>query len=200
MDLLGPLLGFGLMWLVANALRKAGSTASRKPGAPAPSTRAPRPVVRSLPPAPGTDATQREGMQLERLLRELGRTLDQSAGPLGRAPDKRLPEAEDVEEGRSLEATPREARSLEPAPARRERAVVDLDDEAEQLIARRAAAAEANAAPRTRAEHAAFEARIKAQPADKTATRGYTAKQLREAVVWREIFGRPVSLRGEGEE
>ena len=36
--------------------------------------------------------------------------------------------------------------------------------------------------------------------ADKTATRGYTARQLRDAVVWREILGPPVSLRGEEEE
>ena len=37
------------------------------------------------------------------------------------------------------------------------------------------------------------------KPADKTATRGYTLQQLRKAVVWREILGPPVSMRGEGE-
>jgi hypothetical protein len=62
------------------------------------------------------------------------------------------------------------------------------------------AAAEENTAPRTRAERTAFDARIRQEPADKTATRAYTTKQLREAVVWREILGPPVSLRGEWEE
>ena len=137
------------------------------------------------------DATQREGLRLEDLLRDLGRTLDQASGPAGRAPDRRLPAAQEVEE--------REAQSLEIDPRRRERAVVDQDDTAEQVIARRLAAAEANAAPRTRADQVALDSRIRQEPADKTATRGYTLQQLREAVVWREILGPPVSMRGEEE-
>jgi hypothetical protein len=180
----GPLVVLGLMWLVVNAIRKAGSESSGKPRVP------PRPV----PGAP--DATQREGARLEQLLRELGRTLDQSAGPIGRAPDRPLPQAEEVEQRDSLEGTG--ARQVD--PHRGERPVVDQDDEAERVVARRMAAAEENAAPRTRAERAALDARIRQEPADKTATRAYTTKQLREAVVWREILGPPVSLRGEGEE
>jgi hypothetical protein len=133
------------------------------------------------------------------LLRELGRTLDQASGPAGRAPDRRLPPAEEVEERESLE-TGAEAQSLEIDPRRGERAVVDQDDEAEQVIARRLAAAEANAAPKTRADHVAFDARIRQEPADKPATRAITAKQLRDAVVWREILGPPVSMRGEEED
>ena len=145
------------------------------------------------------DATQREGLRLEDLLRDLGRTLDQTSGPAGRAPDRRLPAAQEVEERESLEVKTPEAQSLEIDPRRRERAVVDQDDEAEQVIARRLAAAEANAAPRTRADQVALDSRIRQEPADKTATRGYTLQQLREAVVWREILGPPVSMRGEEE-
>jgi hypothetical protein len=77
---------------------------------------------------------------------------------------------------------------------------VDQDEESERVAARRIAAAEANSSSRTRADHRAFDARIRQEPADKTATRAYTARQLRDAVVWREILGPPVSLRGEEEE
>jgi hypothetical protein len=150
-----------------------------------------------LPTTTGADATQREGKRLEDLLRDLGRTLDQASGPAGRKPDRRLQPAEEVEERESLEITP-EVHSLETDSRRAERAVVDQDDEAERVVARRIAASEANAAPRTRAEHQAFDARIRREPADKTATRAYTAKQLRDAVVWREILGPPVSLRKTG--
>ena len=38
---------------------------------------------------------------------------------------------------------------------------------------------------------------IRKEPADQTAPRGYTAKELRDAVVWREILGPPVSERSE---
>jgi hypothetical protein len=87
--------------------------------------------------------------------------------------------------------------SLEPASAEGERGVLDQDDEAERIEQQRIAAAEANQRPLTDADHEAFERRIRQEPADKTATRGYTAAQLRQAIVWREILGPPVSLRGD---
>jgi hypothetical protein len=216
---LGPILLVGFMWLVVNAIRKAASTPpggkrppERPPSRPVPGSRIPgsrapasRPAgaspgtTRTLPPAGGGDATQREGLRLEELLRDLGRTLDQASGPGGRAPDRRLPSAEEVEEVESR-ALPPEVRSLETDPARRERAVVDQDEDAERVVARRLEAAEANSAPRTRADHRAFDARIRQEPADKTATRAYTTRQLRDAVMWREILGPPVSLRREEED
>ena len=195
----GGLLLLGFMWLVFNAIRKAGSQAPgtwRPPpsAAPAPPGASGSGGARPLPPAGRNDPTQREGQRLEELLRTLGRTLDQAAGPMGRAPDRRLPPAEDVEEGQSLETMPR-VRSLETEPQRPERVRVDHDDDAEQLVARRIAAAEARSGPRTRADHQAFDQRIRREPADKTATRSLTRRQLRDAVVWREILGPPVSLR-----
>jgi hypothetical protein len=147
----------------------------------------------------GADATQREGSQLEALLRELGRTLEQGSGPVGRAPDRRLPPAEEVEEPASLEVAP-EVQSLERDPKRQARVEVDQDDEAERIVARRMAAAEAQGKSLTKADHRAFDERIRQEAADKTATNGYTTRQLRDAVVWREILGPPVSLLGEGEE
>jgi hypothetical protein len=210
----GALVLVGLAWMVLSAVRKAGS---KPPGTrPPPGTQRPptprAPIPRQapgsppapgarahpLPPVGGKDATQLEGRRLEELLRDLGRTLDQAAGPMGREPDRRLPPAEEVEEGQSLETMPR-VRSLETEPNRPERVRVDHDDDAEQVVARRIAAAEARSGPRSRADHQTFDQRIRREPADKTATRALTRRQLRDAVVWREILGPPVSLRDERE-
>ena len=199
----------GVTWLVANAVRKAGSRPSggdRTPGAPRPPTRQPnRPPITRLParlPADATkvkvtaplDPTQREGARLEQLLRQLGRTLEDAAGPVGRRPDRPLPAAEDQEETESLEVTP-VVRSLETEGDRGARAEVDQDDEAESIVARRLRAAESHLTPRSRADHRAFDAKIRQQPADKTAVAPTAARRLRNAVVWREILGPPVSLR-----
>lgn len=148
------------------------------------------------PSAPGADATQREGLRLDELMRELGRTLDQAAGTGSRAPDRGLPGGKQ-KEVESLEVAP-VVRSLETVPVRPERRVVDQDDQAEAVVARRLKAGEAQWAPRTRADHQAFDARIRQEAPDKTATsatRGITVRQLRNAMVWREILGPPVSLR-----
>jgi hypothetical protein len=152
----------------------------------------------TLPRSTGNDPTQREGVRLQDLLRELGKTIGEAAGPRGRPASVRLPPAEEVEERGSLETMP-EARSLEEGVRRPERTVVDADDEAEAIAARRIVAAEANARPLATADHRAFDARIRQEPADATATRAYSVRRLRDAVVWREILGPPISLR-EGDE
>ena len=188
----GALLLLGLAWLVVNAIRKSGQTppAKRPPlqGSPPGRTTAPaggtRPAARSTPRVASADPSQREGQQLETLLRELERTLGRGAGPLGRPPDRPIPGEEEVE-------------SLETEPEVAERETVDYDEEAEQIIARRRAGADARSGPQTRADHAAFDQRIRQEPADKTATRATDPRRLREAVVWREILGPPVSLRGD---
>jgi hypothetical protein len=154
-------------------------------------------TARPLPPT-RLDPTQREGSQLELLLRQLGRTLDQAGGPLGRAPDRPIPSAEEQEERESLEVAS-VARSLETEPARRTRATVDQDDEAERIAARRIAEAEGRTRTLTKADHLAFDQRIRQEPADKTATRAYSASRLRDAVIWREILGPPVSFRDAGD-
>lgn len=207
----GPLVVLGLMWVVLNALRRGGSGptggAGKRPSSQVPSSRLPdgaRPTgvpARPVGAAP-LDATQREGSQLEQLLRELGRTLDQ-AGQQGKRPTIRTvspargPTAgKPATEGESLVSS--EGQSLELESVRGDRAVEDLDDEAERVVEQRRAAAEANLRPLSDADHQAFDQRIlRPEAADKTAARTYTAKQLREAVVWREILGPPVSLRGE---
>jgi len=208
----GPLIVLGLMWVVLNALRKGGSRptggsgqspSSRSSSSRLPDGARPQPGLPSRLPGggPPLDATQREGSQLERLLRELGRTLDQ-AGEQGKRPTIRTlppirtpPAGKPAKKGESLVST--EGQSLELDPARGERAVEDLDDEAERVVEQRIAAAEANLRPLSETDHRMFDERIRQEPADKTATRTYTPKQLRDAVVWREILGPPVSLRGD---
>jgi hypothetical protein len=69
------------------------------------------------------------------------------------------------------------------------------DADAEQLVARRITAASVRDAARTKVDHVKFDSQIRQELADHTATRGYTAQELRRAVVWREILGPPVSER-----
>jgi hypothetical protein len=210
----GPLVVLGLMWVVLNALRKGGSRpmggagkspstqpgASRLPGGSRPGAAPIRLPGQTSPP----DATQRERSQLEQLLRELGRTLDQ-AGQQGKKPAVRtLPPTRAQRPGKpERKAEPlvlaSEGQSLELDPSRDDRAVEDLDDEAERVVEQRRAAAEANLRPLSEADHRVFDERIREEPADKTATRAYTLQQLREAIIWREVLGPPVSLRGDRE-
>jgi hypothetical protein len=75
---------------------------------------------------------------------------------------------------------------------------VDQDEGAAEIELRRIQAAAARDHARTRADHVAFDQRIRQEPAEHTATRSYTAQQLRDAVIWREILGRPVSERDAG--
>lgn len=199
----GFAIGLGVLWVLFNLLGRKKPSSKSGPRPPV-ATQPPvaRPAQRSpvtLPRSSGADPTQREGAKLQDLLRELSRTLDGPPGPRGRPGPVRLPPAKEVEDRRSLESTP-EVRSLETEVRRPERTVVDADDEAEAIVARRIAAAEANARPLGAADHLAFDASIRQQPADATATKVSAAtRHLRNAVVWREILGPPVSLREQGD-
>ena len=196
----GGLLILGLLWLWFGALgrRKTDGNTGSKARLP-------------LPPTPGGDPTQREGSRLETLLRELERALEQggAAGqrrpvPLprdvparvGRPADSSLPSAEDVEDRESLEVD-EQVVSLEAQVPRPARPHVSQDDGADTLVARRIAAADARSGALTRADHATFDQRIRAEPADASAVRALTPEELRRAVVWREVLGPPVSLRDE---
>jgi hypothetical protein len=174
------LLFFGFLWFIFSRLRKAQQQGGRS---------------LPLPPVGGSDASQREGSRLEALFRELERTLDeQQAGPAGRPAGARLPPAEEVEDRESLE-TDTEVVSLEQEVRRAPRVRVVRDEQAERIEQDRVAAAEARSGELTRADHAKFDARIRAQPADATGVALPTPEQLRRAVVWREILGPPVAVR-----
>ncbi len=178
----------GALWFLINLLtglkRKSQPPAQPQAGAPV------RPAPSSQP-----DVTQREGSRLEQVLREFERALEQ-AGPTGQPASLPLPDAEEVEERESLEIEP-EVVSLERDVRRAPRQEFTQDEDAERLVARRITAASARDSARTKADHFKFDSQIRQEPADHTATRAYTAQQLRHAVVWREILGPPVSLRDE---
>jgi hypothetical protein len=148
-------------------------------------------------PAPSTPLSQstpgyRQGGRLQQVLREFERALEQ-AEAAGRDVKLPLPE-EEVEEPESLEAEP-EVVSLEREVRRAPRQEFTQDQDAEQLVARRITAASARDSARGRRDQGKVDSPIRQEPADHTATRGYTAEQLRRAVIWREILGRPVSER-----
>jgi hypothetical protein len=191
MDELKPLLLFAAVWFVVGLLGRAGKkNQGTRPSRP----HSPRP----LPESPGTDPTQQEGSRLEVIFRQMQRALEEGQQGNRPAPARPRPTYEDVGEGRSLEAEA-EVVSLETEVFRQGRRRVDQDDEAEQIEARRIKAAAARDTARSPVDRAAFDERIRQEPAEHTASRGYTAKQLRDAMVWREILGPPVSLRRESE-
>jgi hypothetical protein len=180
----GGLFFLALIWALFKLLSRSREESTPPPGRP------PSPLRSG-----GGDPTQQEGRALERLLRELERTVNQgAAGPVGRPAARRLPPAEEVEEREVLEVAP-QVESLELEPRRAERATVDQDDEAERVIARRRASAAARSGRQSAADHRKFDQRIRQEPADHTATRGLTRRQLRDAIVWRDILGPPVSER-----
>lgn len=83
-------------------------------------------------------------------------------------------------------------------PVRRQREEVDLDQESAEVARRRREAVARREAPRTAADHAAFDSRIRREPADATAVAVPAppgAIDLRQALVWREILSPPKSLR-----
>lgn len=195
-----------VLWALLNLVTR---KVEKSPGKP---PRAPRtgPQSDTPPLYPTPDASQQEGSRLELMLRELQRAMEEGSpieapttitvprtGPLGRPASVSLPEEEDFEERASLEVDP-EVVSLETEVRRESRRRVDQDEGAEEIVARRISAAAARDKAITQADHTAFDKRIRQEVADKTATR-YTAQQLRDAVVWREILGPPVSLREDSE-
>ena len=83
-------------------------------------------------------------------------------------------------------------------PVRRQRERVDLDESSAEAARRRREAVARREAGRTGAEHAAFDARIRQEPADATAVEVPSPgarPDLRQALVWREILSPPISLR-----
>jgi len=168
----------GALWFVLTLITRAKGKLSRSPQ-PGPPTY-PRPTP--LPPRP--DPTQQEGLRLQTVLGDLRRALEEAA-------QASAPSGEPRSE--SLEMDP-EDRSLE---GEREREPVDLDDEAAGIEAQRIQAAAArNAGRKSEAKQPAAPVQ---QPADHTSARGYSARQLRDAMVWREILDPPLSLRKERE-
>lgn len=158
--------------------------------------RSQRPGQSPVPPP----RSRREPATFEDLLADMREQLEaaqraeraeQEEGAGGREP---LPWEEEVEEVESLEVEPVVV-SME-GPARiEERAIVDSDLEGQRLIAERLREAEARNRAWRLDDHRQFDARIRA-PAAEAAPPPRHVRDLRRAVIWREILGKPVSLRG----
>jgi hypothetical protein len=161
------------VWFLVSLL---GRGSRRTPTPP----RQPRhPQQRPLGQARSPDPTHRAGGRVEVMLREFQRALE---------------EGRQVRQDAALESGS-EARRLEGEVGRVRREELDQDDQAEQIVSRRINAAAARGQGREAKKGSRAEAPVQAEPADHTATPRYTTQQLRDAVVWREILGPPVSER-----
>ena len=193
-----------IIWAVMSIVGKAVRQTKGDTGtAPAPSgrkrvghrpARRPRPATVDQPagaPAP-EDEWRRE---IERLL---GVRTGAEYGPVGRRSREGLPEAEDAEDRGSLETEP-EAVSLETLDERQPEPEADFDDQAQAVLDRRLAAAEARTSGRTMQDHRRFDQAIR-QPLPAAPSHVPKRPSLRQALVWREILGPPVSLRGAGKD
>lgn len=154
--------------------------------------------VRRVEPTPAARRpdTRGEAERLEQLLRGLGELAGlpgpAERGPLGRRQGTLSP-AEEVEERETLEVEPVTV-SLERPATRSDRARVDQDDDAEQLVQRRIQAAAARNRALTAADHRAFDAQIRGAREPVAASEGGRQAQLRQYVIWAEILGKPKGL------
>ena len=132
------------------------------------------------------------------LERVMGVHVEEEHGPAGRRSTIRLEPAEEVEEGESLEVAP-EVVSLEVSGDRAARVVVDQDSEAEGIVQRRLAVAESHSRPLTRADHQRFDQSIRAGtaavPKQAAPTPPAGRQSMRQAFIWSEVLGKPVSER-----
>jgi hypothetical protein len=144
-----------------------------------------------MPPGP-PQGTQREGAELEELLRQLeGRLGGRLAGRVEPRPKVVVKRPAQTGSAPARRVATDETTSLE--------AAVDRTAEAEALERTRLAAAAARDRELTEVDHAAFEARIKDASAPLRSSQAgalrLTAQQLRDAVLWQEILGPPKGLR-----
>lgn len=157
--------------------------------------RAPRPL-------PGADDSAAKPKDLLEAIKQAFEQVQPEPGERARIPFRRTDESleEMVEETASLEIEP-DVGTLEDLTPRPERAVVDHDDAAEELLARRVKWSEERAKPISPGDHRAFDQRIRsAEPAPPPppAARERASDRnaaLRRMVIWQEVLGTPKSLR-----
>ena len=123
----------------------------------------------------------------------------QRTGPMGRPAKGGLEPAEEVEERDTIEAEPRVV-SMERAPERTGRVLVDYDKQSERVARQRVKEAQARSRGLTKADHAAFDKRIRGTDLPAPATAGtarpaFPRAALRQAIIWQEILAPPVSER-----
>jgi hypothetical protein len=146
-------------------------------------------------PAQVLDPAERFRREMERIM---GVHTEEEHGPLGRRSGVQLEPAEEVEELEPLEIEGQVV-SLERPDTRPLRVLIDQDEQAEEIVRRRIAVAEARSKPLTKADHARFDKAIRTSaPAQMRAVRRLSdpaRRELRRAVLWSEILSPPVSQR-----
>jgi hypothetical protein len=169
------------------------------------------------------DATQQEGLSLERILRQIEEVKRQAeekerqaqlpqprpqlqprkdwrserlsnAGPMGRHSRTQLEAEEEVEELETLETGSIEVEEEIENLDSRVRQRIDQDEQAEAVVQRRIAEAQARNRAHRGADHKAFDKRIREPAPETKVERRYSAKSMRDAFVWREILGPPKAL------
>lgn len=130
------------------------------------------------------------------LERVMGVHVEEEHGPAGRRSTIRLESAEEVEERDSLEEEPQVV-SLETAGDRGVRDDVNEEDkQLSELLLRRQAVADAHARPLTRADHQRFDRSIRAPAAAPQPAKPRTGRpSMRQAFIWSEVLGKPISER-----
>lgn len=208
----GPLAILALVWWVFSLVAEGKKTKTRRAPRPLPPPAEPR---ERLPAARG-DGTQREGSRLEELMREFERAMEEASGV--RRPDATPPattggwdtgeESEDEEAGEeveSLDAYQPEVVSHEDEAnfERPEREAVALGGDWAEVQRQRVRYAEVRSKALTPSDHVRFDARIRQMPAPEVVDGGAPTSdrtlRLRQAIVWREVLGPPVALRGREE-
>jgi len=145
-------------------------------------------------PSPHDAALSDFRRELERVM---GVHVEEEHGPAGRLSPVGLESAEEIEERDSLEEEPVVV-TLETTGDRGVREDVDQEDQlADLLQQRRLGVAEAHSRPLTRADHQRFDRSIRATsaPARKPAEPVTGRPSMRQAFIWSEILGKPVSER-----
>lgn len=201
--------GFGWIVLafvainVIRAIAKGSAEAGKAEPPPAPPRPRPRLSLPKGPPsaprkqpnsAPARQRPLTEREQWGQVLEQITRAQQGRPGSTSGRQSVPIAGEEEWEEGESLEVGA-EVVSLEVAPQRGERALVDYDDQAEALVQKRIKSAQARDSAISRADHKAFDQRIRT-PAEQTPVHALpTVDELRKAFVWSEVLGLPVSLR-----
>lgn len=186
-----------LLFFIASLVQQAAQKQKRGGGRRPPRVRQ-RPA-RRLPPEAAPPAEQPQSIrdlfaEVRRAMEEAERRARGELEPPPPAPPEEEGfEEEAFEERGSLEEEP-EVRSMEVEVRRPERAVVDLDSQAERVIRERRRWAEQRERTRTAAEHRAFDERIR-EPAAAPAAAPDRGAELRRLFVWREILDKPLALR-----
>lgn len=189
MELLFLLLLFFVVSLVQGAAQR-----KKQGGRPAPRGRA-RPAR-----LPAERAPAEGPRSIRELFAEVRRSMEEAERRARGEVEVPVEEEEDDLEGfvdrRSLEAEP-QITSREVEFQRPERVVVALDDEAERVARERVRWAEQRARRRTAADHREFDQRIRQPEPEPAPAVTDRTTELRRAMIWREVLGKPLALRGD---